>query len=252
MSFKDKIVLITGGASGIGKASVLEFAKEGAKIILADIQKEKALKIQEDLVKKNHHVDFYHIDISDSKSVDSLMSYIIDEYGSLDIAFNNAGVQGQMIPTIQTTIENWDKVFSVNARGVFYCMKKELEIMYNQKRGVILNNASAAGLRGLPNGVAYSASKHAVVGMTKTAAMEYAKYGIRINALCPSFTETEMFSPELFDKISDGISEKLRKKIPMKRFAKVEEQVGAIMWLCSEKASYVTGQAFAIDGGLTS
>ena len=129
MSFKDKIVLITGGASGIGKASVLEFAKEGAKVVFADIEKEKALKIQEDLVKRNYNVDFFHIDISETKSVDSLMSYIIDEYGSLDIAFNNAGVQGQMIPTIQTTIENWDKVLSVNARGVFYCMKKELEVL---------------------------------------------------------------------------------------------------------------------------
>ena len=117
-----------------------------------------------------------------------LINYIIDEYATLDIAFNNAGVQGQMVPTTQTTIENWDKVLSVNARSVFYCMKKQLEIMCAQKKGVILNNASAAGLRGLPNGVAYSASKHAVVGMTKTAAMEYAKLGIRINALCPSFT----------------------------------------------------------------
>jgi len=251
MSYKDQVVLITGGASGIGKASVIEFAKEGAKVVFADIQKEKGTKLKDDLIKKKYHVDFYHLDISELNSVDSLLNYIVDEYGCLDIAFNNAGVQGQMIPTIQTTIDNWDKVLSVNARSVFYCMKKQLEIMCSQKKGVILNNASAAGLRGLPNGVAYSASKHAVVGMTKTAAMEYAKFGIRINALCPSFTETEMFSPELFDKISEGISEKLRKKIPMKRFAKVEEQVGAVMWLCSEKASYVTGQAFAIDGGLT-
>ena len=251
MLYKDKVVLVTGGASGIGKASVIEFAKEGAKVIFADIQNEKAIKLKEYLLRKEYNVDFYSADMSQTKSIDLLINYIIDEYGTLDIAFNNAGVQGQMVPTTQTTIENWDKVLSVNARSVFYCMKKQLEIMCAQKKGVILNNASAAGLRGLPNGVAYSASKHAVVGMTKTAAMEYAKSGIRINALCPSFTVTEMFSPELFDNISDGISEKLRKKIPMKRFAKVEEQVGAIMWLCSEKASYVTGQAFAIDGGLT-
>ena len=122
------------------------------------------------------------IDISELNSVDSLLNYIVDEYGCLDIAFNNAGVQGQMIPTIQTTIDNWDKVLSVNARSVFYCMKKQLEIMFSEKRCDI-EQCICSRSRGLPNGVAYSASKHAVVGMTKTAAMEYAKFGIRINAL---------------------------------------------------------------------
>ena len=148
MSYKDQVVLITGGASGIGKASVIEFAKEGAKVVFADIQKEKGTKLKDDLIKKKYHVDFYHLDIAELNSVDSLLNYIVDEYGCLDIAFNNAGVQGQMIPTIQTTIDNWDKVLSVNARSVFYCMKKQLEIMCSQKKGVILNNASAAGLRG--------------------------------------------------------------------------------------------------------
>ena len=116
MSYKDQVVLITGGASGIGKASVIEFAKEGAKVIFADIQKEKGLKLKDSLVKKKYHVDFFHLDISELNSVDSLLNYIIDEYGSLDIAFNNAGVQGQMIPTIQSTIDNWDKVLSWNNR----------------------------------------------------------------------------------------------------------------------------------------
>ena len=139
MSYKDKVVLITGGASGIGKASVIEFAKEGAKVVFADIQKEKGTKLKDNLIEKKYHVDFYHLDISELNSVDSLLNYIVDEYGCLDIAFNNAGVQGQMIPTIQTTIDNWDKVLSVNARSVFYCMKKQLEIMFSQKKGVILN-----------------------------------------------------------------------------------------------------------------
>ena len=129
MSYKDKVVLITGGASGIGKASVIEFAKEGAKVVFADIQKEKGNKLKDNLIEKKYHVDFYHLDISELNSVDSLLNYIVEEYGCLDIAFNNAGVQGQMIPTIQTTIDNWDKVLSVNARSVFYCMKKQLEIM---------------------------------------------------------------------------------------------------------------------------
>ena len=150
MLYKDKVVLVTGGASGIGKASVIEFAKEGAKVIFADIQNEKAIKLKEDLLRKEYNVDFYSADVSQTSSIDLLINYIINEYGTLDIAFNNAGIQGQMVPTTQTTIENWDKVLSVNARSVFYCMKKQLEIMCAQKKGVILNNASAAGLRGLP------------------------------------------------------------------------------------------------------
>ena len=140
---------------------------------------------------------------------------------------------------------------AVNASGVFYCMKTQIPIMLEQGGGVIVNTASIAGLKGLPNSLPYVASKHTVVGMTKTAAMEYARHNIRINAICPVFTISPMFDPEAMDKIKKGIPDKLKANVPMKRFAKVEEQVSAMMWLCSDGASFVTGHALPVDGGLT-
>jgi len=140
---------------------------------------------------------------------------------------------------------------SVNSSGVFYCIKTQIPIMLKQGKGVILNTSSVAGIRGLPNATAYSASKHAVIGITKTAAMEYAKNNIRINAICPVFTISPMFDPEAMDKLKEGISEKLKANVPMKRFANVMEQVNTMLWLCSDEASFITGQAISVDGGLT-
>ncbi len=140
---------------------------------------------------------------------------------------------------------------AVNASGVFYCMKCQIPIMLQQGGGAIVNTASIAGLKGLPNSLPYVASKHAVVGMTKTAAMEYARHNIRINAICPVFTISPMFDPEAMEKVKKGIPDKLKANVPMKRFAKVEEQVSAMMWLCSDGASFVTGHALPVDGGLT-
>ena len=251
MEFKDKIILITGAASGIGRAAALAFAKEGGLIVASDINEEAGLETVAKIEELSGKATFIKTNVAVFEEVKALMDQIVDQFGRLDIAINNAGIGGQSAKTPDYPVDDWARVMQINAAGVFYCMKTQISIMLQQEGGVILNTASIAGLRGLPKSIAYSASKHAVVGMTKTAALEYARHRIRINALCPVFTISPMFNPEEIEKVAKGIPDKLKASIPMKRFADVEEQVGAMMWLCSEKASFVTGHALPVDGGLT-
>ena len=251
MRYKYKIVLITGSGSGIGKAAALAFSKECVTIVVSDINEVNCLKTVSEIIKNNGKAVFFKTDVSDYIMVQNLMNFIIKKYGRLDVAINNAGVGGDFAKITDITIESWDKTMSVNSTGVFYCIKNQIPIMLKQGSGVILNTSSIAGIRGLPNATAYSASKHAVIGITKTVAMEYAKNNIRVNAICPVFTVTTMFDPEAMDKIKEGISEKLKANVPMKRFANVMEQVNTMLWLCSDEASFITGQAISVDGGLT-
>mgnify|MGYP006086396983 FL=1 len=251
MKYKNKIVLITGSGSGIGKAAALAFSKEGGTIIVSDINEINGLKTVSEIIKNNGKASFFKTDVSNFDMVQNLMDFIIEKYGRLDVAINNAGIGGDFAKITDITLESWDKTMSVNSSGVFYCIKTQIPIMLKQGKGVILNTSSIAGIRGLPNAIAYSASKHAVIGITKTAAMEYAKNNIRVNALCPVFTITPMFDPKAMDKLKDGISEKLKANIPMKRFANVMEQVNTMLWLCSDEASFITGQAISVDGGIT-
>ena len=251
MRYKDKIVLITGSGSGIGKAAALAFSKEGGTIIVSDINETNGLETVSEIIKNNGKAIFFKIDVSNFEMVKNLMDFIIEKYGRLDVAINNAGVGGDFGKITDITLESWDKTMSINSSGVFYCIKNQIPIMLKQGKGVILNTSSIAGIRGLPNATAYSASKHAVIGITKTVAMEYAKNNIRVNAICPVFTVTPMFNPEAMDKIKEGISEKLKANIPMKRFANVMEQVNTLLWLCSDEASFITGQAISVDGGIT-
>ena len=251
MRYKDKIVLITGSGSGIGKAAALAFSKEGGTIIVSDINETNGLETVSEIIKNNGKAIFFKIDVSNFEMVKNLMDFIIEKYGRLDVAINNAGVGGDFGKITDITLESWNKTMSINSSGVFYCIKNQIPIMLKQGKGVILNTSSIAGIRGLPNATAYSASKHAVIGITKTVAMEYAKNNIRVNAICPVFTVTPMFNPEAMDKIKEGISEKLKANIPMKRFANVMEQVNTMLWLCSDEASFITGQAISVDGGIT-
>ena len=251
MSYRDKIVLITGSGSGIGKAAALAFSKEGGTIIVSDINETNGLETVSEIIKNNGKAVFFKIDVSNFEMVKNLMDFIIEKYGRLDVAINNAGVGGDFGKITDITLESWNKTMSINSSGVFYCIKNQIPIMLKQGKGVILNTSSIAGIRGLPNATAYSASKHAVIGITKTVAMEYAKNNIRVNAICPVFTITAMFNPEAMDKIKEGISEKLKANIPMKRFANVMEQVNTMLWLCSDEASFITGQAISVDGGIT-
>lgn len=251
MRYRDKIVLITGSGSGIGKAAALAFSKEGGTIIVSDINETNGLETVSEIIKNNGKAIFFKIDVSNFEMVKNLMDFIIEKYGRLDVAINNAGVGGDFGKITDITLESWNKTMSINSSGVFYCIKNQIPIMLKQGKGVILNTSSIAGIRGLPNATAYSASKHAVIGITKTVAMEYAKNNIRVNAICPVFTVTPMFNPEAMDKIKEGISEKLKANIPMKRFANVMEQVNTMLWLCSDEASFITGQAISVDGGIT-
>lgn len=253
MKFKDKIVLITGASSGIGRAAALAFSKEGGTIIVSDINEKGGKKTVDQIKATGKKAVFIKTNVADFASVESLMQQIVDQFGRLDIAINNAGIGGVNARTTDIPLDSWDKVMAINASGVFYCLKTQIPIMLQQGGGAIVNTASIAGLKGLPNSLAYVASKHAVVGMTKTAAMEYARHNIRINALCPVFTVTPLFDPEAIEQATKGkgILDKLKTNIPMKRFAKVEEQVDAMMWLCSDGASFVTGLALPVDGGIT-
>ena len=251
MEFKDKTVLITGSGSGIGRVTALTFAKEGGIVIVSDINKEGGLETVKLIEKSGGHATFIKANVADYSEVENLVNQIVKLYGKLDIAINNAGISGTPARTADISLDSWDKVMSVNATGVFYCMRAEIQQMLKQTSGTIVNISSIAGLQGLPNNLPYVASKHAVVGMTKTAAIEYARKNIRINAVCPVFTVTPLFNPEMMEQISAGLSDKLKAGIPMKRFADPIEMANAIIWLCSDKASFVTGLAMPVDGGLT-
>jgi NAD(P)-dependent dehydrogenase (short-subunit alcohol dehydrogenase family) len=250
MEFKDKIVLITGAASGIGHATAKLYGAEGATVVVSDVNESGGHETVRQITEGGGTAAFIKANVTEYEEVKTLITSIVRQFGRLDIAVNNAGIASQQyLKTADHTLEDWDRVIAVNQTGVFYCMKLELQQMRQQEGGCIINIASIAGLRGLPNNLAYVASKHAVVGMTKTAAMEYARYNIRINAVCPVFTITPLFQPESFGK--EGLAEKLKRGIPMRRFAQPVEMANAILWLSSDKASFVTGHAMSVDGGLT-
>jgi len=194
----------------------------------------------DEIISKGETATFIKTNVADWDAMQSMHQKVIDEYGRIDIAINNAGIGNIPTSMIHTSNENWDNVMAINANGVFYGMKLQVAQMLKQGGGVIVNTASVAGLRGLPKSIAYAASKHAVIGMTKTAAMEYAKKNIRIK-----------FHPDMMENISEGLSEKLKKTIPMQRFGEVQEIADAILWLCSDQASFINGLALPVDGGMT-
>lgn len=251
MEFTNKVILITGAASGIGKAAALAFASAGAKVVIADRDETKGQATLAEVKEIGAEALFVATDVTQYAEVKALVDAAVEAFGSIDVAINNAGISGTSAKTADYPVADFERVMQVNTAGVFYGMKAQLPVMLEQGAGVIINTASIAGLKGLPNAVAYTASKHAVVGMTKTAAMEYGKQKIRINALCPVFTVTPLFDPEVIEQFAPGIPEKLKANVPMKRFASVQEQVDALLWLASDKASFVTGVALPVDGGLT-
>lgn len=250
MEFSNKIILITGAGSGIGRVTACEFAKAGGTVVVSDINEKGGQETVQQIEAEGGQAVFIKANVAEYKEVENLIHTTISKFERIDIAVNNAGISGSYARTADTSPANWDKVMTINASGVFYCMKLELQQMVQQKGGVIVNTASVAGLKGLPNSLPYVASKHAVVGMTKTAAMEYARKNIRINAICPAFTVTPLFDPEAMDNFSTGLSDKLKAAIPMRRFGTSLEIANAILWLCSDKSSFVTGLALPIDGGI--
>lgn len=246
MEFKDKVVIVTGGASGIGAETIRRFTTHGATVICADINEPKE-EVKGLLVHNNSK--FLILDVRDLSSVENMVNEVTGSFGKIDVLVNNAGIMNrQRTISHEHSLEDWDSVIAINQTGVFYCMRSVLKVMSHQKSGSIVNVASLAGLKGSGYNLAYSASKFAVVGMTKSAALEYAALNIRINAVCPSYTETPMLQKEA--EANPILMQKLLKATPMKRFGKPEEIAETILWLASDKAEFMTGQTLTLDGGL--
>lgn len=244
MRFKDKVVIITGGNSGIGKAAAILFAQEGAKLMIADLAPDMAADLTTAI---STPIAYVQVDVSKLSDVEKMIEYTISHFGGIDILVNSAGVLGPRVRTEKYAEEDFDKIIDVNVKGLWYCMKVALRYFAEQRRGNIVNIASVAGHLGMVGHIAYAASKHAVVGMTKTAAIEFAKHGIRINAVCPGFTQTPMLEGAEADQ---AYLEALQYATPMKRFGKPEEIASAILYLAADDSSFITGQSLIVDGGL--
>ena len=243
-----KVALVTGASSGIGRATAKAFARDGWSVVLADTSKNGQAAAAE-CERESAQCSFVRCDVSDENSVHDLFAEIQGRFGRLDAAFNNAGIEGLQAPTHECTVENFDRVIAVNLRGVWLCMRAEARLMLGQGGGAIVNCSSVAGLIGLPNIPAYVASKHGVIGLTKSAALEYAKAKIRVNAICPGAIQTPMLDRYMAG--TPGGREAMEQTEPMGRIGGPEEIASAVLWLCSPGASFTTGQALAVDGGWT-
>lgn len=247
--FNGKVALVTGAASGIGRATAIAFAKEGAKVVVADILEDQGKDTIQQIYDEGGEAIFIHCDVGSTSDIKGMVKATIDSFGRLDQAFNNAGIEGDQEPTVDCSEENWDKVLNVNLKSVWTCMKYEIPEMIKLGGGAIVNCSSIAGLVGFPGVPAYTASKHGVVGLTKTAALENAKENIRINAVCPGIIDTPMI--ERYTHGDKGIEAQLVAGEPVGRIGTAEEIAAAVVWLCSEDSSFVTGHAMPVDGGWT-
>jgi NAD(P)-dependent dehydrogenase (short-subunit alcohol dehydrogenase family) len=243
-----KIALVTGGSSGIGQAAAQIFAREGAKVVVADVLVEGGQETVRLITAASGAALFVKTDVSQPAEVEALVKRAVETYGRLDCAFNNAGIEGALQPTSEYDATVWDRVMSINLRGVWLCMKYEIQQMLKQGGGAIVNTASAAGLVAVPGLSAYVAAKHGVVGLTKTAALEYAKQGIRVNAVCPGGVDTPMVK-RVFSN-NPQFAEAAASAEPVGRLAQPAEIGEAVVWLCSDAASFVTGLPMAVDGGM--
>ena len=242
-----KVALITGAGSGIGRASALAFAREGAKVAVADIVVEGGEETVRMVKEAGGEAFFIKVDVANAADVEAMVNAVVDTYGRIDCAYNNAGIEGRLASTDEYPEDMFDKVIDINLTGVWLCMKYELPQMLKQGGGAIVNTASGAGLIGVAGMSAYVASKHGVVGLTKTAALEYAKSGIRVNAVCPGLIQTPMVERITADQPQLG--EALVAAEPVGRTGKPEEIAESVVWLSSDAASFVTGHAMSVDGG---
>src|SRR5438270_9903066 len=247
--FSGKVALVTGAASGMGLATALAFAEAGAAVVLADFREDAVTAAAEELVAAGHRALAVRCDVSDDAQVAEMVDRAVAEFGRLDAAFNNAGVMARIAPTADSTREDWDRVIGVNLRGVWSCMKHELRQMERQGSGAIVNNASVGALTGNPGIGSYIASKHGVVGLTRTAALEYIKRGIRVNAVKPGLIDRQV-AREVVAGDEQAYAE-IAKNVPIGRAGRPEEIASAVLWLCSPGASYVVGHALTVDGGMT-
>jgi NAD(P)-dependent dehydrogenase (short-subunit alcohol dehydrogenase family) len=246
---QDSVAIVTGGSSGIGQAAAERFAAEGARVVVADIDTEGGTETVAAIEEAGGEATFVETDVAREGDNEAMVETAIEEYGGLDMAFNNAGIEGDTEATTDQSVDNWERVIKVNLDSVFYGMRAEIPAMLADGGGAIVNTSSIAGLRGLPKATPYSASKHGVLGLTKTAAAEFGRSGVRVNAVCPGVIETPMVdrAGEESDVLDRAVAAS-----PMQRMGQPEEVGDAVVWLCSDEASFITGESLAIDGGYNS
>jgi NAD(P)-dependent dehydrogenase (short-subunit alcohol dehydrogenase family) len=248
ISFENQVALVTGAASGLGLATAKAFAESGASVVLADWNEKAVRAAAEELAAQGHKTLAVRCDVSDDVQVEAMVTQAVARFGRLDAAYNNAGVQNELAEAADQTREDFDRVMGINLRGVWSCMRFELQQMRKQGSGAIVNCSSLGGLVGSPERGIYHAAKHGVLGFTKSAALEYAARGIRINAICPGLIQTPMSDQMVAAGQGEALKE-MEKSIPMGRVGRPEEIAHAVLWLCSDAASYVTGQSISVDGG---
>lgn len=242
----DGVAIVTGGASGIGRATARRFAAEGARVVVSDLDLERAEETVELIADDGGEAIAVGTDVSDADDVAALVDETVETYGPPDFAFNNAGIEGSHAPLADQSLEDWQTVIDVNQTGVYLCLKAELEVMAENGGGSIVNTSSIAGLTVAGPGP-YVASKHGVIGLTRVAAAQYGDAGVRVNAVCPGVIDTEMVArsaEEMGDQLEAFVEAK-----PLGRMGRPEEVAAAVVWLCSEEASFVTGHPLVVDGG---
>ncbi len=244
-----RVAIVTGGAAGIGRAAAAAFARRGAAVVIADLAGSAGEQVARELGDQGHQAIFVATDVSRDADVKAMVAATLDAFGRLDWAFNNAGIEGASVPLTGLADDDWDRVIAVNLKGVWHCMRHEIPAMEAAGGGAIVNCASIAGLVGFPGAGAYVASKHGVIGLTRTAALECAAAGIRVNAICPGIIHTAMI-----DRYTHGdaaAEAQLSAGEPIGRMGRPEEVADAAVWLCSDESSFVTGTAIPVDGGWT-
>jgi NAD(P)-dependent dehydrogenase (short-subunit alcohol dehydrogenase family) len=246
-SMLGKVALVTGAGSGIGRASAIAFAAAGAHVVVSDVDEVGGNQTVAIIQAASHEAVFIVADVSSGKSVEVLIEESVRRFGRLDCAHNNAGVESAIAPIAEATEADWERTIAVNLKGVWLCMRAELRQMLKQGYGAIVNTASVGGLTGVPGNAAYSAAKHGVVGLSRTAALEYATAGIRVNAICPGLTRSGM-TDRLLKAAPDLISSVMP---PMQRIAEPQEIAAVVVFVCSDAASFMSGQAIAVDGAAT-
>jgi len=246
--FSGKVALVTGGASGLGRVSAIELAREGAKVVVSDVAVSDGEATVQIITSAGGQAIFIKADVTQSNEVEAMVQDTIKIFGRLDFALNNAGIDGVRARTADYPEAVWHQVIALNLTGVFICLKSELAVMVKQGSGVIVNMSSVAGVTGFPGHAAYTASKHGVIGLTKTAAIDYAKAGIRVNAICPAYTRTPMLARMLEQK--PDLEAKLISRVPLRRLGTAEEIAQAAIYLFSDAAAFITGHSLVMDGGI--